>query len=158
MVETTLCYIENGGNVLLLHRTRKNEDPNRGKWIGVGGHIEPGETPEMCVLREVFEETGLHLLNARYRGIVHFRSDVNPDEDMHLFTATAFTGTLQDCDEGDLKWIPKDEMLNLPMWAGDRVFLRLLQEGREHFECTLQYTGDALQAASVDGRKYEIDS
>ena len=103
MVETTLCYIERAGKVLLLHRTRKNEDPNHGKWIGVGGHIEPGETPEVCVLREVLEETGLKLLDCRARGVVRFRSDVNPDEDMYLFTATAFSGDLRECDEGELK-------------------------------------------------------
>ena len=158
MVETTLCYIERAGKVLLLHRTRKNEDPNHGKWIGVGGHIEPGETPEVCVLREVLEETGFKLLDCRARGVVRFRSDVNPDEDMYLFTATAFSGDLRECDEGELKWIEKDKMFELPMWEGDRVFLRLLAEGREKFDCTLNYQGDALESAYVDGRKYEIHS
>ena len=92
MIETTLCYIERAGKVLLLHRTRKNEDPNHGKWIGVGGHIEPGETPEVCVLREVLEETGLKLLDCRARGVVRFRSDVNPDEDMIVHRDRVFGG------------------------------------------------------------------
>lgn len=158
MVETTLCYIEHAGRVLLLHRTRKNEDPNRGKWIGVGGHIEPGETPEACVLREVHEETGLRLLDLRSRGIVRFRSDASPDEDMYLFTSNAFSGRMHDCDEGELQWVEKEKMLDLPMWEGDRVFLKLLNEGREKIDCTLEYSGDALVSAYVDGRKYEIHS
>ena len=154
MVETTLCYIEHAGRVLLLHRTRRDEDPNRGKWIGVGGHIEPGETPEECALREVREETGLRLLDLRSRGVVRFRSD----EDMYLFTATAFSGRLRECDEGELKWVEKEKMFELPMWEGDRVFLQLLDEGRDKFDCTLQYHGDALESAYVDGRHYEIHS
>lgn len=158
MVETTLCYIEHAGRVLLLHRTRRDEDPNRGKWIGVGGHIEPGETPEECALREVREETGLRLLDLRSRGVVRFRSDASPDEDMYLFTATAFSGRLRECDEGELKWIEKEKMFELPMWEGDRVFLQLLDEGRDKFDCTLQYHGDALESAYVDGRHYEIHS
>ena len=156
MVETTLCYIEHAGRVLLLHRTRRDEDPNRGKWIGVGGHIEPGETPEECALREVREETGLRLLDLRSRGVVRFRSDASPDEDMYLFTATAFSGQLRECDEGELKWIEKEKMFELPMWEGDRVFLQLLDEGRDKFDCTLQYHGDALESAYVDGRHSEI--
>ena len=156
MVETTLCYIEHAGRVLLLHRTRRDEDPNRGKWIGVGGHIEPGETPEECALREVREETGLRLLDLRSRGVVRFRSDASPDEDMYLFTATAFSGRLRECDEGELKWVEKEKMFELPMWEGDRVFLQLLDEGRDKFDCTLQYHGDALESAYVDGRHYEI--
>ncbi len=158
MVETTLCYIESNGKVLLLHRTRKHHDPNQGKWIGVGGHIEAGETPEMCVRREVREETGLHLLNPQFRGVVHFRSDVNEDEDMYLFTATAFSGTLCECDEGELAWVEKEKIFSLPMWAGDRVFLRLLEEGRNNIDCTLNYHGDTLESAFADGREYEIDS
>ena len=110
------------------------------------------------MLREVLEETGLKLLDCRARGVVRFRSDVNPDEDMYLFTATAFSGDLRECDEGELKWIEKDKMFELPMWEGDRVFLRLLAEGREKFDCTLNYQGDALESAYVDGRKYEIHS
>ena len=158
MVETTLCYIESEGRVLLFYRTRKKKDPNQGKWIGVGGHIEKGETPEMCVLREVWEETGLHLLDVRARGIVHFRSDVQPDEDMYLFTAEKFTGTLRDCEEGELAWVEKEKMFSLPMWAGDRVFLQLIQEDRDAFTCTLNYCGETLTSAQVDGRDYEIHS
>ena len=158
MVETTLCYIEHAGRVLLLHRTRRDEDPNRGKWIGVGGHIEPGETPEECALREVREETGLRLLDLRSRGVVRFRSDASPDEDMYLFMATAFSGRLRECDEGELKWVEKEKMFELPMWEGDRVFLQLMDEGRDKFDCTLQYHGDALESAYVDGRHYEIHS
>ena len=123
----------------MLHRTKKKDDGNRGKWIGVGGHIEPGETPEACVLREVREETGLWLTEYRARGVVHFRSDEYEDEDMFLFTATGFDGALRACDEGELAWIDRDAVLALPTWEGDRIFLNLLRAGASGFELTLEY-------------------
>lgn len=140
-----------GGFLLSRHKQRTT-------WEFQGGHIEPGETPEECALREVREETGLRLLDLRSRGVVRFRSDASPDEDMYLFTATAFSGRLRECDEGELKWVEKEKMFELPMWEGDRVFLQLLDEGRDKFDCTLQYHGDALESAYVDGRHYEIHS
>ena len=158
MRETTLCYILRGDQVLMLHRTKKKNDLNHDKWIGVGGHLEPGETPEVCVLREALEETGLTLTEYACRGVVRFRTDDGADEDMHLFTCTDFTGALRVCDEGDLQWIDRARLFDLPMWEGDRVFLQLLNEGREKIDCTLQYHGDALESADVDGRHYEIHS
>ena len=104
---TTLCYLERGGEVLMLHRTKKEGDENRDKWIGVGGKFEPGESPEDCLRREVREETGLTLTAWRYRGLVTFVSDVWPCEYMHLFTAHAWEGEERPCDEGDLRWIGK---------------------------------------------------
>ncbi|MCH5183687.1 MAG: 8-oxo-dGTP diphosphatase [Oscillospiraceae bacterium] len=149
MIETTLCYLERGEEVLLLHRTKKPSDPNEGKWIGVGGKLEPGETPEACMRREIREETGLRVTEHAYRGIVEFLSDVWPAERMHLFTVTAWEGTQQDCDEGVLQWIPKERMESLPMWEGDRVFLRLLRENAPFFRLRLVYEGELLVKAEV---------
>ena len=115
--ETTLCYIEHDGAYLMLHRVKKKNDLNEGKWVGVGGHLEPGETPEMCVRREVLEETGLTLTSLRLRGTVDFISDRWVSEVMYLYTADSFTGSLIDCNEGVLKWVPKEEIPTLPQWA-----------------------------------------
>ena len=156
MKETTLCYIERGNEYLMLHRTKKKNDANHDKWLGIGGHIESGETPMACVLREVLEETGLTLLDCRYRGIVHFRSDQWEDEEMHLFTAARWTGELITCDEGDLEWIDSDHLLALPLWEGDKIFLRLLRDGAEGFDLTLTYEGERLAAAALDGKELTI--
>ena len=144
MKETTLCYIERDNQYLMLHRTRKQNDANHDKWLGIGGHIEPGETPMACILREAREETGLTLEDCRYRGIVHFRSDRWEDEEMHLFTATRFSGNMIPCDEGDLEWIDKSRLLALTLWEGDRIFLKLLEDGATDFDLTLRYEGERL--------------
>ena len=141
---TSLCYIEKDGCYLVLHRTKKEYDENGDKWIGVGGKFEPGESPLECVLREVKEETGLTMTNPRFRGIVTFVSDEWGTEYMHLFTCTEFTGTLTDCDEGELVWLPKDELLTKKMWAGDRLFLKALDERTDFFSLKLRYHGEEL--------------
>ncbi len=156
MKQTTLCYIEREGCYLMLHRVKKEQDENRDKWIGVGGKFETGESPEDCVCREVLEETGLTLTDYRYRGLVTFVSDIWPCEYMHLFTATGFTGTIKDCDEGVLEWLPKDKLMGLPMWAGDRIFLELLDEETPFFSLKLVYTGEELKQAVLNGKKLAI--
>ena len=153
---TSLCYLEQEGKLLLLHRVKKRDDPNRGKWIGIGGGFEPNESPEECMLREFREETGLTLTSYRFRGIVTFVSDQWEGEYMHLFTADGFTGALRDCDEGVLAWVPREEALNLPMWEGDRVFFRLLAVERPFFSIKLTYTGEKLTEAVLDGKPLEI--
>ena len=152
-VLTTLCYISRGHETLLLHRIKKTHDANAGKWVGIGGKFEAGESPEECLLREVREETGLALTSYRFRGIVTFVSDEWGTEYMHLFTADAFEGELTDCDEGVLRWVPDSELPSLPMWEGDKVFFRLLQEGAPFFSLKLQYKGDELAEAFLNGEK-----
>ena len=146
---TTLCYIEKDDKYLMLHRIKKENDQNRDKWIGVGGKFEAGEMPEECLLREVYEETGLTLTKYRFRGIVTFVSDIWETEYMHLFTATEYKGELTDrgmadCSEGELVWVQKDEIENLKIWEGDKVFLRLLREDGGFFSLKLRYEGDEL--------------
>ena len=144
MKMTTLCYLERDGRYLMLHRTKKVNDENHDKWIGVGGKFEYGESPEECVLREVKEETGLTLQDPRFRGLVTFVSDEWGVEYMHLFTCTTFTGTLTDCDEGELVWLPKGELLTKKLWEGDRLFLRALDERDDFFTLKLRYEGETL--------------
>lgn len=154
--QTTLCYLEDGDRYLLLHRVKKAHDENRDKWIGVGGKFEEGESPEECLLREVREETGLTLTRYRYRGIVTFVSDVCPCEYMHLFTADRWEGTETTCDEGDLAWMKKSDFRNLPMWAGDRIFLDLLDRNTPFFSLKLVYRGETLTAAALNGKALKV--
>lgn len=149
---STLCYIEKEGRYLMLHRTVKKNDVNHDKWIGVGGHFEYGESPEECLLREVKEETGYTLTSWRYRGIVTFVYGEAVVEYMSLYTADGFKGDPIDCDEGELEWIDKSAVPSLELWEGDRIFFRLLDEGREFFSLKLVYdTEDVLHYAALDG-------
>ncbi len=142
-MNTVLCYIEHDGCYLMLHRNKKAHDLNGGKYIGVGGKLEAGESPEEALLREVKEETGLTLTHFTRRGLVTFvQGDLT--EYMFLFTADGFEGTLSDCTEGDLHWIPKSEMLSLPLWEGDREFLPLLTRDGPYFSLKLVYEGESL--------------
>ena len=133
-------------------------DVNKGKWIGVGGHFEEGESPEECMLREVFEETGYTLTSWKFRGIVTFSQEGYGTEYMCLYTADGFTGTMKECDEGKLKWIPKDEIWNLRLWEGDKIFLKLLNEDVPFFSLKLSYKGDELVETVLDGRPLESQS
>lgn len=141
---TTLCYIEDDGKYLMLHRNAREQDVNKGKWIGVGGHFEDDESPEECLLREVKEETGLTLLQFDFRGIVTFHPDNSQTEYMCLYTADKFSGELINCNEGELKWIPKEEILSLNLWEGDKIFLELIQKETPFFSLKVHYEGDVL--------------
>ena len=156
MKNTSLCYIERDGQYLMLHRIKKEHDENHDKWIGIGGKFEQAESPEDCVLREVREETGLRLTQYRYCGIITFVSDRWQTEYMHLFHATGFTGTLRQCDEGQLEWIAIDRLLALPQWAGDRIFLDLMQKNVPFFSLKLRYEGETLVEAVLNGTPLAI--
>ena len=154
---STLCYIEQDGKYLMLHRTVKKNDVNKDKWIGVGGHFEHGESPEECLLREVKEETGYTLTSWKYRGIVTFVYGEDTVEYMSLYTADGFTGEPIECDEGELEWVDKKDIPALELWEGDKIFFRLLDMGREFFSLKLVYDRkDVLQYAALDGEPLEL--
>ena len=144
MLLTTLCYIERDGCYLMLHRTKKKHDINQDKWIGVGGKFEPDETPEECLLREVKEETGYTLTDYRMRGIITFINDCWETEYMYLYTADGFEGTLRECSEGELVWVKKEDLMDLHLWEGDKIFLKLLMEDAAFFSLKVSYHGDEL--------------
>lgn len=156
MRNTTLCYIEKDGRYLMLHRVKKENDANRDKWIGIGGGFEDGESPEECAAREIFEETGLTVGRLDFRGIVTFVSDRWECEYMHLFTCRDFSGDLAECDEGELEWVNKEDVLKLPIWEGDKVFLELIASDAPFFSLKLAYRGEALESAVLNGEKLGI--
>ena len=142
----------------MLHRVKKKNDINKGKWIGVGGHFEYGESPDECLLREVFEETGFKLISYRSRGIITFVYDEDTVEYMHLYTADSYEGDMVECNEGDLEWIPKKDLYNLELWDGDKIFLRLLDEKDEFFSLKLIYDkDDNLIEAVLDGKPVDVN-
>ena len=155
MRNTTLCHIEKDGKYLMLHRIKKENDLNKDKWVGIGGKFEDKESPEECNLREVLEETGLTLKSARYCGIVTFVSDKWETEYMHIFHSDDFYGTVKECDEGALEWIDKQALYTLPIWQGDKIFLRLMEEGSPFFSLKLVYRGDDLISAVLNGKTIE---
>ena len=157
MKNTTLCYITRGNDVLLLHRIKKEKDINKDKWIGIGGKFEGTESPDECLLREAREETGLTLTDYACRGVVTFLTeDPAQGEYMYLFTATGFEGEQHLCDEGELAWIEKKRLLELTLWEGDKIFLRLLEEEHPFFSLKLVYRGDTLTRAVLNGQTLAI--
>ncbi|MBQ4108036.1 MAG: 8-oxo-dGTP diphosphatase [Clostridia bacterium] len=152
MKNTTLCYIEKNGSYLMMLRNKKKNDLNEGKYVGIGGHFLENEDPYECMVREAKEETGLDIC-PKYRGIVTFISSEYESEQMHLFTATEFSGELIDCDEGELVFVPKEKLKSLPMWEGDRIFFDLLDTREDFFALKLVYEGDVLVSYSIDGVK-----
>ena len=153
MRNTTLCHIEKDGKYLMLHRVKKKNDLNLDKWVGIGGKFEDKESPEECNLREVAEETGLTLDSCRYCGIVTFVSDKWETEYMHIFHSDSFSGTLAECDEGVLEWVDKEKLYDLPIWEGDKIFLRLIEQKAPFFSLKLEYVGDRLVNAVLNGKK-----
>ena len=153
MLNTTLCYVTRGDEVLMLHRVKKKNDLNKDKWIGIGGKFEGEETPDECLLREAREETGLTLTRWRCRGVVTFLSDTYEGEYMYLFTADGFEGELSDCPEGDLQWVSREFLDDLPKWEGDQIFLDLLWQDAPFFLLKLRYEGDRLAEAVLNGER-----
>jgi len=151
-INTTLGYIERDDAYLMLHRVKKKNDLNHDKWVGIGGKFEDGESPEECMCREALEETGLTLLNPQLRGIVTFVSNEWDNEYMFLYTCTEFIGELTECKEGNLEWVAKDEVCDLPIWEGDKIFFRLLNENAPFFSLKLCYEGDRLVFAALNGK------
>lgn len=143
---TTLCYIERDNKYLMMHRVKKENDINKDKWIGVGGHFEENESPEECLLREVKEETGLTLLSYRFRGLITFISDRWDTEYMCLYTADEYEGELiAECSEGTLEWVDKQRLRELNLWEGDYIFLDLLEKRQDFFSLKLRYEGNELK-------------
>ena len=153
MINSTLFYITRGDEVLMLHRVKKKNDVNKDKWIGIGGKFEDQESPDECLLREAMEETGLRLTSWRCRGVVTFLSDTWEGEYMYLFTADGFEGELKVCDEGDLQWVPRAFLDELPKWEGDKIFLELLWKDAPFFLLKLRYEGETLAEAVLNGEK-----
>ena len=151
MINTTLCYIEKDGKYLMLHRVKKENDLNKDKWIGIGGKFEDRESPEQCNRREAYEETGLTLGKCNYRGIITFISDKWPTEYMHLFTCNDFSGDIKECDEGTLEWVKKSDVYSLPLWEGDKIFLKLIENpNTPFFSLRLEYIGNHLSSAILN--------
>lgn len=144
-IRTTLCYLEKDNQYLMLYRDKKQNDVNEGKWIGVGGHVEEGESITACLKREIKEETGLDLLKSKYKGYVDFLYENQEPERMYLYLGTSFEGTLIECDEGELAWKKKEDLLGLPLWEGDKVFLPLLNDDKPSFGLSLLYKDGKLE-------------
>lgn len=154
---TTLCYIEKDEHYLMLHRVKKEKDVNKDKWIGIGGHFEAKESPEDCLLREVYEETGLTLTSYQFRGLITFIYGEDITEYMALYTADKFTGELKECSEGNLEWVPIKDICKLNLWEGDKIFFRLLEENIPFFSLKLMYdTNDTLTQAVLNGNPLSI--
>ena len=153
MINTTLCYVTRGNDVLMLHRIKKENDLNKDKWIGIGGKFEDGETPDDCIRREAMEETGLKLTSWKCRGVVTFLTTGQWEgEYMYVFTADEFEGELKECNEGELKWVSREFVDALPKWEGDKIFLDLLWKDAPFFLLKLRYDGDKLIEAVLDGK------
>lgn len=141
IINSTLVHLIKDGKYLMLHRVKKEGDYNKDKWIGVGGKFEPRESPEECARRETLEETGLTIGKMDFRGIVTFvYQDIT--EYMHLFTSEDFSGEMKDCDEGNLEWVDISEVCNLPIWEGDKIFFKLMEDDAPFFSVKLVYDDD----------------
>ncbi|MCP1639231.1 8-oxo-dGTP diphosphatase [Streptococcus gallinaceus] len=147
----TICYIDNGKEFLMLHRNKKPNDVHQGKWIGVGGKLEKGETPQACARREILEETGLTAEKMELVGIITFPEfTVGHDWYTYVFRVTEFSGDIIDCDEGTLEWVPYDQVGDKPTWEGDHTFVGWLLDRKPFFSASFTYEGDRLVDESVD--------
>lgn len=145
-----VCYVDDGQSYLMLHRNKKEHDIQKGKWIGVGGKFEAGETPEACIKREVYEETGLHIENPTLRGLLTLPNfDGKTDWYVFVFVAKNFTGELIDCNEGTLEWVPYQDVLSKPTWQGDLLFVEWLLQNKPFFSATFSYDHDDLTEYDV---------
>lgn len=152
MILTTLCYLACGDDILMLYRNKKPNDINAGKYIGVGGKFLPNESPDECARREILEETGLVPETLTYAGVVTFLYEDQPAEYMHLFRGTVEAQALADCAEGELSWVPREEVMALALWPGDRLFLPyVLQASHPPFSLKLRYDREGLVEAVLDG-------
>lgn len=161
LINTSLCYIEKDNSYLMLHRTKKEHDYNKDKWIGIGGKFENGESPEDCAVREIREETGLVVEPAdlEYCGIVTF-VDVSEAEAytefMHIFRARKFSGELKtDCDEGELEWVPLAKLKELPHWQADEIFYDFLAENHPFYSLKAVYKNNRLIKTWLNGKPYD---
>lgn len=154
MKNSTLCYVTRGDEVLMLHRVKKKNDINKDKWIGIGGKFEGEESPDECILREAREETGLTLTSWKCHGVVTFIcEDSSENQHMYLFSADGFEGQLRTCDEGELLWVSREFVKELPKWEGDEIFLDLMWQGEPFFLLKLRYEGDRLAEAVLNGKR-----
>ena len=148
MVLATLCYVKQDGRTLMVHRNKKPDDMHAGKWNGLGGKFEPGESPEECVVREVREESGLHIRDPRLHGLLMFPAFKGDDWYVFTFTARDFEGALIDSPEGELAWIPDGELTALNLWESDHIFFPWL-EGESFFTAKFIYAGEEMQSYQV---------
>jgi 8-oxo-dGTP diphosphatase len=144
MLLATLCYLKRDGHTLMVHRNKKADDIHAGKWNGLGGKFEPGETPEECVIREVREESGLETVEPRLHGLVMFPGFKGNDWYVFVFTATEFSGELIDSPEGDLRWVPDEELESLSLWPSDKIFFGWMRE-EKFFSAKFVYEGNELK-------------
>ena len=144
MLETTLIYLKMNNKFLMLHRTKKENDINEGKWLGIGGKIENSESPDECICREVKEETGITLKSFIFRGYIMFYNTICETEKIYLYTSDDFTGDIIDCNEGDLEWVDIDKVLDLNLWVGDKIFLKELINSNNEIHMEFRYDGDML--------------
>ena len=157
MLNSTLCHIEKDGKYLMLHRIKKKNDLNKDKWVAIGGRFLDKESPEECNMREVYEETGLTLGKTKYCGIVTFVSNKWGTEYMHIFHTVDFCGNLKECDEGELCWVDKKKIYSLPIWKGDKIFLKLLEQDAPFFSLKLEYQDDTLLNAVLNGENLPLN-
>lgn len=162
MLNTTLGYIEKDGCWLMMHRTKKKDDVNEGKWIGIGGKVEDGETPLEGMKRECMEETGLRWNDPTLKGIITFNFKKHLDdplfsEIMFLFTGSDFEGNIKECREGELAWVEKSRVEELHLWSGDLIFLNLMEREKDVFFLQLDYLQDSLVGAWLNGDSLFFD-